>query len=94
MGNSGMVYPLYNKGMSESLGDLLAKKNLREPAEMLVIRTFLHENYKTDCQISTNKNQIVITVKGASLAGAIRTRLHELQTLCQTDKRLVLRITS
>ncbi len=78
--------------MSESLGDLLAKKNLREPAEILVIRTFLHENYQADCQISTNQNQIVIVVKGASLAGAVRVRLHELQALCQTDKRLVLRI--
>ncbi len=80
--------------MSESLGDLLAKKNLREPAEILVIRTFLHENYQTDCQITTSQRQIVIAVKGASLAGTIRTRLHELQELCQTDKRLVLRIVS
>ena len=80
--------------MSDSLGDLLAKKNLREPAEILVIRTFLHENYKADCQITTNQRQIVIAVKGASLAGTIRMRLHELQALCQTDKRLVLRIVS
>ncbi len=78
--------------MSESLGDLLAKKNLREPAEILVIRTFLHENYQADCQITTSPRQIVIAVKGASLAGAVRVRLHELQALCQTDKRLVLRI--
>jgi len=80
--------------MADSLGDLLAKKNLREPAEVLVIRTFLHENYQADCQITTNQRQIVIAVKGASLAGAIRMRLHELQALCQTDKRLVLRIVS
>ncbi len=80
--------------MSESLGDLLAQKNLREPAEILVIRTFLHENYQADCKITTNNNQIVIALKGASLAGTVRVRLHELQTLCQTDKRLVLRIVS
>lgn len=78
--------------MSESLGDLLAKKNLREPPEILVIRTFLHENYQADCQISMNKQQIVIAVKGSSLAGTLRMRLHELQALCQTDKRLVIRI--
>lgn len=78
--------------MADSLGDVLAKKNLREPAELLVIRTFLHENYQADCQITTQQSQIIIAVKGASLAGAVRVRLHELQTLCQTDKRLVLRI--
>lgn len=86
------MHPLYNKAMADSLGDLLAKKNLREPEELLVIRTFLRENYEADCQLSTNERQIVISIKGASLAGAVRMRLHELQALCQTDKRLVLRI--
>ena len=78
--------------MADSLGDLLAKKDLREPTEVLVIRTFLHENYKADCEITTGKRQIIIAVKGASLAGALRMRLHELQALCQTDKRLMIRI--
>lgn len=78
--------------MADSLGDLIAKKDLREPAEILVIRTFLHENFQADCQVSISQNQIVIAVRGSSLAGAIRTRLHEVQQLCQTEKRLVLRI--
>ena len=80
--------------MADSLADLLAKKDLGEPTEVLVIKTFLQDNYKTTCQITIQQNQIVISVKGASLAGALRMRLHELQTLCQTDKRLVLRIIS
>ncbi len=78
--------------MSESLGDVLSKKNLREPAEILIIRTFLHENFQADCKITSQQNQIVIAVKGSSLAGTIRMRLHELQELCQTEKRLILRI--
>ncbi len=78
--------------MADSLGDVLAKKNLREPSEILVIRTFLHENYQADCQISTNQRQIIIALNGASLAGTVRLRLHELQELCQTKKRLIIRI--
>ncbi len=78
--------------MANSLGDLLKAKNFDEPPEILVIRTFLHENYQADCQVSMNERQIVIAVKGASLAGTLRMRLHELQSLCQTDKRLVIRI--
>ena len=89
-----MLYVLYNRAMADSLADLLAKKDLGEPTEVLVIKTFLQDNYKTTCQITIQQNQIVISVKGASLAGALRMRLHELQTLCQTDKRLVLRIIS
>lgn len=80
--------------MADSLGDLLAQKSLGEPEEILVIKTFLRENYKATCEVTMSPQQIVIVVKGASLAGAIRMRLHELQALCQTDKRLVLRIIS
>lgn len=80
--------------MADSLGDLLAKKELGEPIEVLVIKTFLQENYKATCRVTVSNRQIVIAVQGASLAGALRMRLHELQALCQTDKRLVLRISS
>ena len=80
--------------MAESLGDLLTRKNLREPPEIVVIKTFVYENFKADCQVTLQTRQIVITVRGASLAGALRMRLHELQALCQTDKRLILRIAS
>ncbi len=80
--------------MADSIGDLLPKHRFDEPDELLVIRDFLREHYKTTCQLTVQPRQIVIAVKGASLAGAIRMRLHELQALCQTDKRLVLRIVS
>ncbi|HSX24123.1 MAG TPA: hypothetical protein VLE74_03425 [Candidatus Saccharimonadales bacterium] len=78
--------------MADSLGDLLQHKHFDEPPEVLVIKTFLHENYQADCQVTMGQRQIIITVKGASLAGTIRMRLHELLALCQTDKRLVIRI--
>lgn len=78
--------------MVDSIGNLLHSKAFQEPDELLVIREFLRENYKATCQLTVGPRQIVIAVKGASLAGAIRMRLHELQALCQTDKRLVLRI--
>lgn len=80
--------------MADSLGDILQTKRFDEPAEVLVIKNFLHTHYQADCQVTMQTAQIVIEVKGASLAGAIRVRLHELQSLCQTDKRLTLRIIS
>jgi hypothetical protein len=78
--------------MSDSLADLLAQKSFGEPAEIEVIKHFIQENYNAGCQVSINKRQIIINVKGAALAGALRVRLHELQALCQTEKRLVIRI--
>ncbi len=79
--------------MADLLADLLATKNLEEPDEILIINNFLRENYQAICQVTMAPRQIIIAVKGASLAGALRMRLHELQTLCQTDKKLIIRIT-
>lgn len=79
--------------MSDSIADLLAKKNFGEPTEVQVIKHFLKENFRSDCQVSIKPNQIIINVAGAALAGTLRLRLHELQALCQTEKRLVIRIT-
>lgn len=78
--------------MSDSLADLLAQKNFGEPTEIQVIKHFLKENYNSDCQVTIGPRLIAIGVKSASLAGALRMRLHELQALCQTEKRLVIRI--
>ena len=80
--------------MTESLGDLLAGKSLHEPAEIKIIKSFVRDNYNSPCQVTMQERQIVIGVKGASLAGALRVRLHELQALCGGNKRLVLRIKS
>lgn len=80
--------------MADSIGELLMQKDLGEPGEVLIIKNFLLDNYRAACNVSINNQQIVIAVAGASLAGALRMRLHELQGLCKTDKRLVLRIIS
>ncbi len=80
--------------MTDSLKDLLGAKNFDEPEEIKIIKTFLLKNYEVDCQVSVQSQQIIIAVKGASLAGALRMRLHELKELCQTDKRLAIRIVS
>ena len=78
--------------MAESMGKILKTKRFDEPEEVLVIKTFVQTHYQTVCQVTIQPTQIVIAVKGASLAGAIRMRLHELKALCQTEKRLTLRI--
>ena len=78
--------------MSDSLADLLAQKSFGEPSEIQVIKHFLKEHYDSECQVTIGPRQIIIIVNGASLAGALRMRLHELQALCQTEKRLIIRI--
>lgn len=82
--------------MSESLGDLLAGKSkaFAEPPEVKQIKLFMRENFSADCQVAMQQWQIVITVRGASLGGALRMRVHELKEQLGTKKRLVIRIQS
>jgi hypothetical protein len=76
----------------DSLENILQTKRFDEPPEVLVIKTFVQTHYQADCHVTMQTSQIIIAVKGSSLAGALRMRLHELQVLCQTDKRLAIRI--
>lgn len=78
--------------MTNQIGDLLDKNRFAEPAEVKVIRGYMQENFNADGQVTIQKTQIIITVKGAALAGALRMRIHDLQALCNTSKRLVIRI--
>lgn len=80
--------------MTDSLGDLLPKDRYQEPPEVRVIKDFVMEKFNQPVQVAVQPAQINIQVKSAALAGALRVHLHELVELCQTDKRLVIRITA
>ena len=78
--------------MTDSLADLLDKSRFAEPPEIQIIKSFVEENFKTTPAITIQQSQIIIGVPNAALAGTLRVYLHELQELCQTKKRLVIRI--
>ena len=78
--------------MSESLGDLLAGRQLNEPPEIKIIQDFLQEKFKVKPQVTVSDRQIIIGVKGSALAGALRPLLTQIKDACQTEKRLVIRI--
>lgn len=75
-----------------SLGDVLSAKNFSEPKEIGVIKKYVKDIFKSDAQVTIHPKQIVISVNSAALAGTLRLHLHELAKLCQTDKRLTIRI--
>lgn len=79
--------------MTEPIGDLINPGRFAEPPEVKVIQKFLHEHFNSEGHLTVQPNQIIIVVQGAALAGALRQRLYELQELCGTKRRLVIRIT-
>jgi hypothetical protein len=78
--------------MSNSLGDLLATRKREEPPEIAIIKAFITEKFNQPTEVTIQEKQIVIGVKGAALAGALRPLLPQLQERCETTKRLLIRI--
>lgn len=78
--------------MTESIGDLLPKKKYDEPPEVRVIKDFVMEKFQQPVGVTVQQTQIIIHVKSAALAGALRVHLHELAEKIESDKRLVIRI--
>lgn len=76
----------------DRLKDILLPKRFQEPSEVKVIKDYIRKNFKAKATITVGPKQITIGVSSAALAGALRMQLHQLQKLCETDKRLVIRI--
>ena len=75
-----------------SITDILASKNFDEPPEIQIIKQYVKDNYSEDVSVEIRSDQIIIVVPNAALAGTLRLESHKLAELCQTKKRLVLRI--
>lgn len=78
--------------MVDAIGDLLPRKRFEEPEEVRIIKKFVFDKFGQTPGVTIQKNQIIITVRGAALAGALRPRLIELKGLLPQEARLVLRI--
>lgn len=78
--------------MSTALGDILKHRHIEEPDEVQIIKTFVQTQFRASCRVSVQSRHIIIQVSSASLAGALRVKLYELQKRCNTDKRLTIRI--
>ena len=78
--------------MTDSLQDIIAKRQWEEPPEVQIIKEFILERFQAVPTITMQDKQIIIQVRGAALAGSLRMQLHHLQELCRTDKRLIIRI--
>ncbi|MBA3758786.1 hypothetical protein H0X10_04130 [Candidatus Saccharibacteria bacterium] len=78
--------------MTDKLSDLMGNRDFGEPQEVRTIKEFVRKRFNADVSVAIQQRQIIISVAGASLAGALRMQLHELKKLCATEKRLIIRI--
>lgn len=78
--------------MSESLKDILLRRDDKLPPEVEIVKNFVFNRFKAHVSVEVRKNQVVIIAPGAALAGTLRMSIFELQNMLDTKKKLVIRI--
>ena len=78
--------------MSDSLGDLLAKRDFDEPPEVRAIKEYVRRYYDAEVKVTIQPHTIVVAARSAALIGSLRMNLPKLQKAAETEKRILLRI--
>lgn len=78
--------------MSDSLANLLAKRDFDEPAEVRAIKDYVRRYYDAEVKVTVQPHNIVVAARSAGLIGSLRLNLPKLEEAAATDKRIILRI--
>jgi hypothetical protein len=78
--------------MSESLFNILLRREDAVPPEIASIKHFVQERFNASVNVQLRKNQIIIFAKNAALAGTLRMHILELQTIAKTKSKIIIRI--
>lgn len=74
--------------MSNSLKDILGSRKYEQPDEITYIKNFVREKFNEEPGVRITKQNIIINVSDASLAGALRVHLYKIERELNLKKRL------
>ena len=79
--------------MSDSLGDLLSRRDFDEPPEIRAIKNYVRRYYNdAEVKVTMQPHTIVVAARSAALIGSLRLNLPKLERAAASDKRILLRI--
>lgn len=78
--------------MTESLADILGRKQNQEPPEIAAIKQFVYERFKSEVRVGISNQQIIVQAPNAALAGTLRLNLPLMQAAARTKARIIIRI--
>jgi hypothetical protein len=78
--------------MSDSLGDILNKRQYNEPPEVRMIKKFVNNIVGSEPSVSIRSDSYIIVVSSAAAAGTLRFQTRNLQAELRTQKRIIIRI--
>ena len=76
----------------DSLQELLGRYSPKEPDEVVALKRYVSEEFGVESSVGMHGETLVITVKSASLANALRLRLPTLQKVAKTKRKIMFRI--
>ena len=76
----------------DSIKDILTKKDLSEPTELVALREYCQKLLNFTPKISLKNNSIWLTVPNGILATELRMRSPEINRRCQLTQKLIIRI--
>ena len=76
----------------ERIGNLLGRYNPAAPDEITAVKQYIAKEFGAESSVGLQGNALVITVRSAALANALRLRQTAIQAAAGTNKRLLFRI--
>ena len=76
----------------DSLQDLLGRYDPKEPEEITVVKQYILDEFGAQASVGLHGETLVITVRSASLANALRLRTVSLQKIAKTKRKIMFRI--
>jgi hypothetical protein len=76
----------------DSLQELLSRYDPKEPEEIAAVKRYIFDEFGEKPTVGIHGDTLVITVRSASLANALRLRLLSLQKVANTKRKIMFRI--
>jgi hypothetical protein len=76
----------------DSLQELLGRYNPKEPNEIGAVKRYIFEEFGAESSVGLHGETLVITVRSASLANALRLKILSLQKAANTKRKIMFRI--
>ncbi len=78
--------------MGDSIGDILGKGNFKEPPEIGIIKTFVHEQTGISPKVAITQKNYIVSMPNASAAGTLRFKLFQLQRSLGHERKIIIKI--
>ena len=76
----------------DGIADILAHKDFDIPPEVAALKAYIRRYYKKEVSVTMSQRNLLISAPSSGLIATLRLNVTKLQTVANTDKKIVFRI--